>query len=218
MPPSATGAQQCVQPQSDAAAPPQTRDDTLLPAVRRAIAGDPIAIDALVLQVGPHLLRTVRQVLGSKHPDAEDVAQDALIAVLQALPEFRGESSFLHFAHRVALLTALAARRRQFTRERHTVADEAEDYIDENVRSSPHIDLLAQLRKQVVRSLLVELQPAIAEAIALHFVLGFTVDEIATLSAISANTVWSRLRLGKATIRQKLRRNPRLAELLGGFE
>lgn len=212
MPPSATGASHLE------AVASQARDDTLLPAVREALEGRPAAVESLILQIGPHLLRTVRQVLGARHPDVEDVAQDSLLAVLRSLPDFRGESTFLHFAHRIALLTALAWRRRQLTRDKHTAPAETDEWLDASVHSSPHVDLLSQLRQQVVRSLLDELQPGIAEAMALHFVLGFTVDEIAAISSIPSNTVWSRLRLGKATLRQRLRRSPRLAELLGGFE
>jgi RNA polymerase sigma-70 factor (ECF subfamily) len=66
----------------------------------------------------------------------------------------------------------------------------------------------------LVRQLLDELPDVIAEALALHFILGYTVDEIAEAAAISPNTVWSRLRLGKQALRRKLEGDARLAELL----
>jgi DNA-directed RNA polymerase specialized sigma24 family protein len=66
----------------------------------------------------------------------------------------------------------------------------------------------------VVRQLLDELPDVIAEALALHFILGYTVDEIAAAASVSPNTVWSRLRLGKQTLRRKLEGDARIAELL----
>lgn len=193
-------------------------DDVLLPLVRRALKDDAAAISQLVHCVAPRLLRTVRQVMGASHPDIEDVTQDAVIGLLHGLAEFRAESTVLHFAHRIGLLTALAARRRLGTRARRTSPDSYEDIVIEDQLSSPHVDLLASRRRRLVREMLDDLPEPIAEAMAAHFVLGLTVDEIAAASRVPANTVWSRLRLGKATMRKRLRRDPRLAELLRVFE
>jgi RNA polymerase sigma-70 factor (ECF subfamily) len=60
--------------------------------------------------VTPHLLRVVRRVLGPEHPDVEDVAQESAFALMDALPRHRGECTILHFACRVALLTAMNVR------------------------------------------------------------------------------------------------------------
>jgi RNA polymerase sigma factor (sigma-70 family) len=207
----------CGASQSDAGGARAT-DDMLMPLVRRALKDDSAAISQLVHCIAPRLLRTVRQVMGAGHPDIEDVTQDAVIGFLQALTEFRAESTVLHFAHRIALLTALAARRRLGTRERRLSPDGYEDIVVQDQRSSPHVDLLASRRRQLMRELLDDLPESIAEAMAAHFVLGLTVDEIAVTSSVPANTVWSRLRLGKATMRKRLRRDPRLAELLRVFE
>src|SRR5512145_3225144 len=117
-------------------------DDVLLPLVRRAVLDDPAATRLLVHRIAPRLLRTVRQVLGPDHSDLEDVAQDAVIGFLQAMPEFRAESSVLHFAHRIALLTALAARRKNGTRERRIASDPYDDVLVQDQRSCPHIDLM----------------------------------------------------------------------------
>ena len=193
-------------------------DGTLLPLVERAISEDADAITALVQQVAPRMLRTVRQVMGSGHPDVEDVTQDAVIGFLQALTDFRAESTVLHFAHRIALLTALAARRRLGTRARRIASEGIDDAIAQDHRSSPHVDLEARRRRQMVRELLDDLPDSIAEAMAAHFVLGMTVDEIAATANVPANTVWSRLRLGKAAMRKRLRRDHRISELLRVFE
>jgi RNA polymerase sigma-70 factor (ECF subfamily) len=62
------------------------------------------------------------------------------------------------------------------------------------------------------------LHDVIAQALALHFILGYTVEEIATVASAPQNTIWSRLRLGKKALRKTLRNDPTLAELFGGLE
>ena len=185
-----------------------------LPLARAAGDGDPEAGATLVGAVGGGMLRVVRKVLGRGHPDIDDVTQDAVIALLTSLMMFRAECSVEHFANRVALLTALAARRRVRSRARQ-VTVESESFDDvASEQASPLATTVAARRRALVRQLLDELPDVIAEALASHFILGYTVEEIAAASAVPANTVWSRLRLGKQALRRKLERDGALAEML----
>ena len=157
------------------------RPDELLPLARAAAEGDPEAGATLVGAVGGSMLRVVRKVLGRGHPDIDDVTQDAVIALLTSLMVFRAECTVEHFANRVALLTALAARRRGRVRARQ-VAVESES-VDEvaSDQASPLATTVAARRRMLVRQLLDELPDVIAEALASHFILGYTVEEIAGL-------------------------------------
>jgi DNA-directed RNA polymerase specialized sigma24 family protein len=85
---------------------------------------------------------------------------------------------------------------------------------DSGDHASPLATTVAARRRLLVRQLLDELPDVIAEALASHFILGYTVDEIAAASGVPANTVWSRLRLGKQALRRKLERDAELAEML----
>jgi RNA polymerase sigma-70 factor (ECF subfamily) len=196
------------------------RPDELAP-LARAATDDPDAAATLVGALCGGMLRIVRKVLGRRHPDVDDVTQDAVIALLAALLTFRGECSVEHFANRVALLTALAARRRARARAR-TVEPETEAFgevaAETGDQASPLATTVAARRRLLVRQLLDELPDVIAEALASHFILGYTVDEIAVASSVPANTVWSRLRLGKQALRRKLERDAELAEMLGVAE
>ena len=197
--------------------PLPARADELLP-LARAATDDPDAAATLVGALSGGMLRIVRKVLGRRHPDVDDVTQDAVIALLTALMTFRGECSVEHFANRIALLTALAARRRARARAR-TVEPETESFDDvagdeTGQHASPLAGTVAARRRLLVRQLLDELPDVIAEALASHFILGYTVDEIAAASLVPANTVWSRLRLGKQALRRKLERDAELAEML----
>ena len=59
------------------------------------------------------------------------------VALLSSLRAFRGECTVAHFAHRVALLTALAARRRLRTRDRWTEADTTPESVADERGPSP---------------------------------------------------------------------------------
>ena len=99
-----------------------------------------------------------------------------------------------HFANRIALLTALAARRRARTRAR-TVEPETDSFadvaadVDTGEHASPLATTVAARRRMLVRQLLDELPDVIAEALASHFILGYTVDEIAAASSVPANAL-----------------------------
>lgn len=192
--------------------PPHT--DALLQVAQGASSGNAEAIRTLLTEVGGSMLRTIRKILGREHPDVEDVAQDAFLALLASLSTFRAECSVGHFANRIALLTALTARRRLHTRQRYSDLDGSVDgYADES-GSSPLVNAMAHRRRQVVLDLLERLPAPTAEALAMHFVLGYTVDEIATAAKVPNNTVWSRLRLGKAALRRALAEDSTITDLL----
>jgi RNA polymerase sigma factor (sigma-70 family) len=198
---------------ADVALPDRARVDELLPLARAAVAGDSEAAATLVAHVGRSILSVVRRVLGRDCPDVEDVAQDAAMAFLARLETFRGECSVLHFCQRIALLTALSAERRRRLREHWTPpADPQQEAVD--ARSSPLDGTLARKRHAILRDLMAELPEVIAESLGMHYVLGYTVEEIAGMAGVSPNTVWSRLRLGKGALRRKLDGDHRLAELL----
>lgn len=201
----------------------QAPPDELAELARATVAGDADAAGTLVAHLGGSMFTIVRRVLGHRNADVDDVAQDAVIALLGALPRFRNECGVAHFAHRIALLTALAALRRARVRQRWTDSGDGlsedwemdrQDGLPIEQAASPLATTLTARRRALVRQLLDELPDVIAEALALHFILGYTVDEIADAAAISPNTVWSRLRLGKQALRRKLEGDARLAELL----
>jgi RNA polymerase sigma factor (sigma-70 family) len=178
-------------------------EDPLRLLAAAAAAGDREAQRTLLVTVGPSLLRVVRGVLGGQHPDVEDTLQEAMVSLHLALVGFRGECTTLHFACRIAVQTALNARRRSGSRTRLTPSAEPAD-LQELARDdrSPAEAMDAAACRQALRALLGELPPAQAEVLALHTVLGYTVDETAETIAVPPNTVRSRLRAALAKLRE----------------
>ena len=195
--------------------PSRSHNSADLGALAQAAAqGDVNAAHSLLESTLPAMLRVVRQILGRQHPDVEDVLQDASSGLLEALPGFRGHSSVRHFACRVALLTALNARRRFQLVNRLTPSHPPSDFEQLASGAQPPAFVLEQRRRDVLLRLLNDLPRAQAEALAMHCVLGFTIAETADAVGAPANTVRGRLVSAKQTLRAALAQDFELEEQL----
>jgi DNA-directed RNA polymerase specialized sigma24 family protein len=111
----------------------------------------------------------------------------------------------LTFALRVVLLTALRERRRHRARGADATPYGARTDEQATRPSSPaDVHALSQERRETFLQLLDGLSEQDAELLALHCMLGDTVDDIATSTGRCPRAVWLRLSLGKRALRQKL--------------
>ena len=197
------------------AEPPEAAPhDELLAVARAASRGDHAAVKTLVVTLVPRLLRVVRRVLGPGHPDEEDVTYEAAHAVLGALPGFRGEGTVLHFACRIAVLTAMNVRRRDAAHKRARELDPGDPDLIGGSAPDPEQSASAALLSTAVRDLVSELSEPLAEALTLSVVLGYTVTEIAQASGAPVETIRSRLKLAKQALRKRIASNPVLREVV----
>lgn len=188
--------------------------DELRPLVAAARSGDRTAMRALLTAVAPVVARACRRILGRANPDAEDVAQQALAAFVERLDTFRGESSVKHFAERIAVYRALTARRDARVHLRHLTPDLPVDELGlHSVEPAHDVALAGRDRRELLVEALEALAAPQAEALALHFLFDHTVVEIAAIMGTPEETVRSRLRLGKQSLRARITRDPRLAPL-----
>jgi RNA polymerase sigma factor (sigma-70 family) len=191
------------------------RPDPLADLALRARQGEDGAMRDLLRAIGQPLLAAVRAIAGRGAPDVEDIAQETMVAFVQALPAFRGECSVMHYASRIAVRTAMAARRRRLARE--TRADALEDApASERYAASPGEEAWVARRRELLRLLLDELPPVQADTFALRIALGYSMQEVADATGAPINTVRSRVRLAKEALRRRIEEDPTLAELLGG--
>lgn len=176
-----------------------------------AASGDTAAMTRLLRLLAPEMLRVVRGVMGPYAADADDALQQSLVAVVQALPAFRGECSPQGYACRIAFRTALAVRKRA----RLVAARPAEAPGDEEHVGDAAVPAEARRRTELLRNLLDTLPPDQAETLSLRTMLGYSLEEIAEATGVPQNTVRSRLRLAKEALRARIEANPALAEELG---
>jgi len=202
--------------ETEGGAPRTIADPATLDAIalaRQAASGDAAATSRLLRSLASRVVRVVRAVLGGSHPDVDDVAQQALIGFIQALPAFRGDCDPARYATTIAVRTAIGARRRtKVERSRRDAEADAEAVATSSL--GPGEEMAAQRRKEILRELLAELPPEQAEALAMRVVLGWSLEEIATQSRTPLNTVRSRLRLAKESLRKTIESQPGLCEAL----
>jgi RNA polymerase sigma factor (sigma-70 family) len=187
---------------------PRDRDPAIELA-RAASSGDVQATRQLLELVAPRVARAVRAVMGPQHTDLDDATQLALIGFIQALPSFRGDCQPVQFAARIAVRTAGAARRRATARR-----NRQDPSADLDTLQAPPGELGAARRREAVRRLLDDLPEEQAEALALRIILGWSLKEIAAAMGAPLNTIRSRMRLAKDTLRRRVAEDPTLAEAL----
>ena len=195
------------------AAPGEEATSPAMRLARRAAGGDSEATARLLRDLAPKLVRVVRSVLGGAHPDVDDAVQHALVGFVQALPAFRGDCDPLGYATIIAVRAAVAARKRSRT-EQSRRADGADAEAIPGQRPSPRDEAASQQRKELLRDLLAELPSEQAEALAMRVVLGWSLEEIAAHSRAPLNTVRSRLRLAKESLKRRIEADAGLSEAL----
>jgi RNA polymerase sigma-70 factor (ECF subfamily) len=178
-----------------------------------ASRGDTEAMAKLLKLLAPGMIRAAQALLSRTHPDVDDVAQQSMIALVQAMSTFRGECSPAHFANSIVARYALAARRRQTKREtRNDDAVDVDGLFSDAQSAVDHV--LAERRRGAIRELLSTLPENQAETLALRVVLGMSLGEVAAATGVPLNTVRSRIRLAREALMSRIESNPTLLELL----
>ena len=161
--------------------------------VRRALAGDRLAGGRLTERHRRSLLNLAYQALGNAD-DAQDVAQEALVYALQRLPDLRDAGRFAPWLRSVTLSLCADHRRRRGTRrlgEPITVLNEATEEV-------------AYAEAFTVRQAVAGLSDAHRVTLLLHYVGGWSREEVAAILEIPLNTVRSRLLAAKRNLRAGL--------------
>ncbi len=172
------------------------RDDLEILA-RTAATGDPTALDALLVAIGPEVLRMCARFLPHRE-DAEEACQDTLLALARGITRFEGRSSFRTWLHRLAANRARSTYqrlRRRFDNEASgTPLPDRPDPRRTSVIAGTRLDLLDALE---------HLTPDLAESVALRDVLGLSYREIAGLQGVPEGTVKSRIHEARRRLRER---------------
>jgi RNA polymerase sigma-70 factor (ECF subfamily) len=163
--------------------------------IAAAVAGDRRALDSLVSEMLPRIRNLVRYLVRGDS-DADDMAQEALVAIVRGLPSYRGEGSLSAWADRVAVRETFANLRR--VRRARAQVDAGADLASVPHPDGPPDDYAERRR---AAKLLDELPDDQRHVLVLHHVLGLSVPEISEEIGAPFETVRSRLRLGMSKLR-----------------
>jgi RNA polymerase sigma-70 factor (ECF subfamily) len=141
---------------------------------------------------------------GVREGDLRDAAQDVFVVVHRRLGDFEGRSSIRWWLYGVVKRVAAQTRR---TRRRHPVdalddmdsVEGASGAPDENAERAQALELFASLLDQIDEDQ--------RDAVILSDLEDFTAPEIASMLGCNVNTVYSRLRLGRAKLRSAFERS-----------
>ncbi len=187
--------------------------------VNQAQRGDDGAFTALVDEYKNSIYNYVVRMLHDR-TEAEDIAQETFVRAYQALPEFRGASSFQTWLYRIASNLAIDAARR---RSRRSTVSLDEPVSVENSEVSRQVadkapgpvkKLETSETQQVVREAIGELSPKLSSVIVLCDLVGLSYEEIADILGCPLGTVKSRLFNARDQLQKKLAAKLPLDELL----
>jgi RNA polymerase sigma-70 factor (ECF subfamily) len=171
--------------------------------VRRCLAGDLRAFDALVLAYRGRIDTLARLALGSRE-EARDVAQETFVRAFQALPRYRPQGRFRIWLYTIAAnlcKNRLKARRPAVSWEE---AGPVEMWIDPV--PGPEAALLARERLQALGAAVAAMGERDRLVVLLYYQDDLSVEEIARVVGCRAGAVKVALHRARARLRERLER------------
>jgi len=167
--------------------------------VTRAKDGDRLALEALCERYAPKVERLARHLLRDPE-DARDAAQEALAKVCVRLKQFRGESQFSTWLHRLVVNTCRDAAERRATRSHEPLADDLRAGPDgDPVRAAR----VSELRRELCDSL-AGISAQQAQVVVLKDTLGYSFEEIAEATGMPVGTAKCHAHRGRHRLRERL--------------
>jgi RNA polymerase sigma-70 factor, ECF subfamily len=167
--------------------------------VRRAKDGDRRALDALCFRHAPRIGRLSARVL-SDPEDAEDAAQEALVKLCQRLGQFRGESQFSTWLHRLVVNTCRDVSQRQGARRCEPLFEDRRVASDADPAREA---VLHELRNELGVEL-AGISAAQARVVVLKDAFGYSFAEISANDGIPVGTAKCYAHRARKSLRRRL--------------
>ena len=163
--------------------------------VARAARGDSTAFERLYRTHVTRIHTLARRMLGSH--EADEVTQDIFVRTWQKLGQFRGESAFSTWLHRLAI-NVVIERRRSFAIQRQRIADDP-SVIDSVTVRPARADLTVDFEHAIE-----QLPGGARQIFVLHDVEGYKHREIAAMLGIKSGTSKRQLHRARMLLRGHL--------------
>jgi len=134
--------------------------------------------------------------------DARDAAQEALAKLCIRLRQFRGDSQFSTWLHRLVVNTCRDVAERQRTRTHEPLPEELGADLEHDPARGVR---LSELRRELCDSL-AGISPEQAQVIVLKDALGYTFEEIAGVAGMPVGTAKCHAHRGRNRLRERLER------------
>ena len=193
-----------------AVTPEKTDPSPDLELTKAAALGDDVARRRVVDRLVDRVSITVRYLAGGD-PDADDYAQMAIIEILKSVGSFRGESTLESWADRITVRTAI----RQLKKRRRR--DRMEDVPPEREWRGTGLEVAPDRMSERIAKLIGTLTPERARVLTMRLVLGYSIEEISSITGMKINTVRDRLAVARRQLRKKIQRDPVLKEFAGSI-
>jgi RNA polymerase sigma-70 factor (ECF subfamily) len=167
--------------------------------VKRAKDGDAKALATLVERHAPRVEKLAAHVLADPE-DARDAAQEALAKLCVRLRQFRGDSQFATWLHRLVVNTCLDVADRQGGRRCEPLHDDERVAVDADPAREV---VLSELRRELATEL-AELSREQASVVVLKDALGFSFAEISASSGMPVGTAKCYAHRARAGLRARL--------------
>ena len=183
--------------------------------LRRAGAGDAAAFREVFVRHRNDVARLVYRMLNAP-ADLEDVVQEVFVQVFRSLKDFRGQSKFSTWLHRVTVNVVLMHRRS--AKSRPVLAPEApHEMVPDERRLLPDEEAEKAERLRAFQRLLGRLAEKKRIVFILHELEGLSPNEIADIVGAPVLTVRTRLFYARRELEDMLAEEPSLAALEGTF-
>jgi len=169
--------------------------------VQRAKDGDRVTLATLCERHSPRVSRIASHVLRDPE-DARDAAQESLVKLVQRVGQFKGQSLFSTWLHRLVVNTCKDVAQARWAAERRT------EPLYEDARVAPDGDparaLAASEARRELGRCLAELPPAQARVVVLQDAFDVPFDEISATTGLPVGTAKCYAHRGRNGLRQRL--------------
>lgn len=183
--------------------------DNGLKVIRSAIKGDHQAFEQIVYTYEKKVYNIAYQMFGNSH-DASDASQEVFIKIYQKLNQFKFDSAFSTWLHRISVNTCIDLYRKKKRQNKDSfsidkdIATEESSVSFELVDSgqTPEEQILQNEQVSEVREAIQELKEEQKTIIILRDIQGFSYEEIADILDCNIGTVKSRIARGRKSLKE----------------
>jgi RNA polymerase sigma-70 factor (ECF subfamily) len=183
--------------------------------VARCQRGDGEAFRQLFLRHRAEVGRLVFRMVGPR-AELEDIIQEVFLQVHRSLKDFRGQSKFTTWLHRVTVNVVLMHRRAAKSRPQLVPPHAEETHVDP--RLSPDEDVARLDRMRAFRRVIDQLAEKKRTVFLLHELEGLPPAEISRIVGAPVLTVRTRLFYARRELAEMLKHEPTLAAFAQAFE